>query len=91
MGKRGRHMRPNRARLKTPLWLDELETGAAVRFTDKYGEVYGYEIYEIQTIAPDAVAALDNYEGDHGLGLITCTEDGKDRLLVKCRMTSEIG
>lgn len=71
--------------------LDELESGAAVQLTDMYGEVYDYEIYDIQIIAPDEVAALDDYEGEHGLALITCTTGGKNRLLVKCRMTSELG
>lgn len=71
--------------------LDELGTGAAVRLTDRYGEVYDYEIYDIQTIAPDETYALEDYEGEHGLALITCTTSGKNRLLVKCRMTSEFG
>lgn len=71
--------------------LDELEAGAAVRLTDLYGEVFDYEIYGIQIIAPDEIAALDDYEGEHGLALITCTMGGKNRLLVKCRMTSELG
>ena len=71
--------------------LDELGTGADIRLTDQYGEIYEYEVYDIQTIAPDGVAALDDYEGEHGLALITCTAGGKNRLLVKCRLTSTSG
>lgn len=69
--------------------LDELEAGTAVRLTDMYWEVYDYEIYDIQVIAPDGVAALEVYEGNHGLALITCTTVGENRLLVKCRMTGD--
>ena len=71
--------------------LDELETGAAIRLTDQYGEVYEYEVYDIQTIAPDETHALEDYEGEHGLALITYTTGGKNRLLVKCRLTSALG
>lgn len=39
----------------------------------------------METIAPDQVAALDEYEGEYGLTLITCTTGGKNRL-VKCRL-----
>lgn len=70
--------------------LDELEEGAAVRLTDKYGEEFEYEVYDIQTIAPDGVAALEDYEGEHGLSMITCTEGGENRLLLKCRLTSDM-
>ena len=66
--------------------LDELEAGGAVQLTDKYGEVYNYEVYSTETIAPDQISALENYEGAHGLALITCTDGGKNRLLVKCRL-----
>ena len=37
-----------------------LEKGAAVRLTDKYGEDFEYEVYDIQIIAPDGVAALED-------------------------------
>ena len=70
--------------------LNELEKGAAVRLTDKYGEDFEYEVYDIQIIAPDGVAALEDYEGERGLSLITCTESGENRLLLKCRLTSSM-
>lgn len=65
--------------------LDELKTGEAVRLTDVYGDIYEYEVYSMETIAPDQAAALEDFEGEHGLALITCTENGENRLLVKCR------
>lgn len=71
--------------------LYEMETSVTVRLTDKYGEVYGYEIYGIQIIAPDGVSALKDYEGEHGLSPRPCTADAKNRLQVKCRITSELG
>ncbi|MCD2492707.1 sortase [Lacrimispora sp. NSJ-141] len=72
-------------------WLDELETGAVVRLTDKYGEAYEYVVYGIQIIAPDEINVLEDYEGEHALALITCTASGKNRLVVKCRLTSALG
>lgn len=65
--------------------LDELEAGETVRLMDVYGETYEYEVYSMETIAPNQTAALEDYEGEHALALITCTEDGENRLLVKCK------
>lgn len=65
--------------------LDELREGEAVRLTDVYGETYDYEVYSMETIAPDQTAALEECEGEHGLALITCTAGGENRLLVRCR------
>lgn len=39
----------------------------------------------MQIITPGAVEVLENCEGEYGLTLITCTPEGKRRLLVKCK------
>ena len=56
-----------------------------MRLSDKDGYEYSYEVYETQTIGPDDVDAFDNYEGDYGLSLVTCADNGENRLLVRCR------
>ncbi|MDL2234642.1 sortase [Christensenellaceae bacterium OttesenSCG-928-L17] len=66
--------------------LDELEDGDVVTFTDKWGGEYRYEVYDSETIAPDQIAALEEYEGERALALLTCTKNGKSRLLVRCRL-----
>ena len=66
--------------------LDELKSGDTVTLMDKYGDIFTYEVYDIETITPDDVAALDVYEGDRALWLLTCTSNGNRRLLLRCRM-----
>ena len=65
------------------------DAGSAVQLTDQYGEVYDYEVYSTETIAPDQIAALEVCVGARGLALIICTDGGKNRLLVKCKLSSE--
>ena len=66
--------------------LDELNSGDTVTLMDKYGDIFTYEVYDIETITPDDVAALDVYEGERALSLLTCTSNGNRRLLLRCRM-----
>ena len=70
--------------------LDELEVDVLVRLTDDCGEIYDYEVYSMETIAPDQAEALADYEGERSLSLITCTTSGKNRLLVKCRQARDL-
>lgn len=67
--------------------LDELEVGNIVQLSGPDGIEYRYEVYDVATIGPEDVAALEEYEGDYGLSLITCADKGKNRLLVRCRQT----
>lgn len=66
--------------------LDELENGDTVILMDKWGDEYRYEVYDSETIAPDQIDALEEYEGERALALLTCTQSGKNRLLVRCRL-----
>ena len=37
----------------------------------------------METVASDQAEALEKYEGEYGLTLITCTAGGESRLLVR--------
>lgn len=65
--------------------LNELKAGSTVLLSDKYGTEYRYEVYDTETIGPNEVDALEIYEGEYGLALVTCADQGKNRLLVRCR------
>lgn len=56
------------------VFLTNAATGARVR----------YEVYQIKSIAADAFSALKSYKGDAGLTLMTCKDNGTNRLLVRC-------
>ena len=56
------------------IYLSNAATGARVR----------YEVYQIKSIAADAFSALKSYKGDAGLTLMTCKDNGTNRLLVRC-------
>ena len=56
--------------------LKELTEGDTVRLMDKWGDTFSYEVYDIETITPDNVAALEEYEGEKALLLLTCTSNG---------------
>ncbi len=64
--------------------LDELKTGDEVTLSLPDGSEYRYSVTGKQKIKPDDTAALDDYEGSHVLTLLTCTNQGNERLLVRC-------
>lgn len=66
--------------------LKNLKTGDTVQLMNKWGDAFTYEVYDIETITPDDVAALEEYEGEKALSLLTCTSQGNKRLLLRCRM-----
>lgn len=65
--------------------LYELEECDRVTFSTRE-KTYYYEVYETEVIEPDDVSALDEYEGDYALTLITCTDTGNRRLIVRCKL-----
>lgn len=69
--------------------LYELENGDSVVFSTME-KAYTYEVYETETINPDDVSALDEYEGDYALSLITCTDSGNKRLIVRCKLVDTV-
>lgn len=65
--------------------LKNMEVGDELYLTNaKTGERVRYEVYQIKSIAPDAFSALNSYQGEAGLTLMTCRNNGTNRLLVRC-------
>lgn len=65
--------------------LNKLSVGSELYLTNaSTGERLRYVVYQIKSIAPDAFSALKSYEGDAGLTLMTCKDNGTNRLLVRC-------
>ena len=64
--------------------LDELEEGDELFLTDNNNNRVRYVVYQMKTIAPDAFSALKTYRGDCGLTLMTCINNGNNRLLIRC-------
>ena len=65
--------------------LSTLTVGSEIYLTNAAtGERVRYEVYQIKSIASDAFSALKSYQGDAGLTLMTCKDNGTNRLLVRC-------
>jgi LPXTG-site transpeptidase (sortase) family protein len=65
--------------------LKKLSVGSELFLTNaKTGERVRYEVYQIKYIAPDAFSALKSYRGTAGLTLMTCRNNGTNRLLIRC-------
>lgn len=68
--------------------IRKLDSGALLDFTDVEGNVYHYEVMQIE-ILPDT-ATFEMEAGDWDLTLFTCTLSGAERVTVRCnRMISE--
>ncbi|HRX57592.1 MAG TPA: sortase [Eubacteriales bacterium] len=65
--------------------LKSLSVGSEIYLTDSAtGTRVRYVVYQIKSIAPDSFSALDSYKGTCGLTLMTCKDNGTNRLLVRC-------
>ena len=65
--------------------LDKLSVGSELFLTNtRTGERVRYEVYQIKHIAPDAFSALKSFHGPAGLTLMTCRNNGTNRLLIRC-------
>lgn len=62
--------------------IKTLKPGDAVVFTDVDGNVYSYEVAELETLQPAAVDEMKSGEWD--LTLFTCTIGGQTRVTVRC-------
>lgn len=62
--------------------LKNLLPGDAVTFTDMDGNVFFYEVAEVQTLASTSVEEMKS--GGWDLTLFTCTFDGQARVTVRC-------
>ena len=67
-------------------YLDRLQPGASVIFTDMEGTVYRYAVEEIRQLEPeDAEDVSSVFSSEYPLVLYTCTPGGKARVAVFCR------
>ena len=72
-------------------YLDRLEPGASVIFTDMEGTVYRYAVEEIRQLEPeDAEDVSSVFSSEYPLVLYTCTPGGKARVAVFCRWDETI-
>ena len=62
--------------------LKNLGIGAPVSFTDVDGNVFRYEVLELETLMPSAMEEMES--GDWDLTLFTCTVGGQSRVTVRC-------
>ena len=62
--------------------LKNLHSGAAVTFTDMDGNLFTYQVAELETLPPQATEEMEN--GDWDLTLFTCTVGGQSRVTVRC-------
>ena len=67
-------------------YLDRLQPGASVIFTDMEGTVYRYVVEEIRRLEPeDAEDVSSVFSSEYPLVLYTCTPGGKARVAVFCQ------
>ena len=72
-------------------YLDRLEPGASVIFTDMEGTVYRYAVEEIRQLEPeDAEDVSSVFSSEYPLVLYTCTPGGKARVAVFCQWDETI-
>ena len=67
--------------------IKRLNPGDSVVFTDADGNVFSYEVAEIETVGGYDIEKLE--AGDWDLTLFTCTNKGKARAAVRCREIEE--
>ena len=72
-------------------YLDRLQPGASVIFTDMEGTVYRYAVEEIRQLEPEDVEDVSSvFSSEYPLVLYTCTPGGKARVAVFCRWAETI-
>ena len=72
-------------------YLDRLEPGASVIFTDMEGTGYHYAVEEIRQLEPEDVEDVSSvFSSEYPLVLYTCTPGGKARVAVFCQWDETI-
>ncbi|NLD88289.1 MAG: sortase [Clostridiales bacterium] len=67
--------------------LKNLRAGDNVTFTDMDGNVFRYEVVELETLKATDVEEMES--GDWDLTLFTCTVGGQNRITVRCELAAE--
>ena len=66
--------------------VPDLVVGDIVEITDLSQRTIQYEIYDIHTVSPDDVSdTTQRTNGKKEITLITCTDDSKLRVIVRCK------
>lgn len=66
--------------------VDQLVIGDVIEITDLSKRTLQYEIYDIHTVVPeDRSDTTQVTNGKKEVTIITCTDDSKQRIIVKCR------
>ena len=63
--------------------LKELTPGDTIEFTDVFGNIYRYFVFEVGRLKPDEIDKLRDPEAR--LTLFTCTYGGEKRVVVRCK------
>jgi sortase A len=66
--------------------LKELQPGDSITFTDTDGNLFYYEVTDMEVLEPTAIEDMKN--SGYDLTLFTCTYGGKTRYTVRCSLTA---
>ena len=69
-------------------YLDKLKQKDIIIVTDIKGNNYIYEVLEIEILKPNQVSEMIN--NDFDLTLYTCTNDGHNRITIRCNLINNI-
>lgn len=61
--------------------LKNIEIGMTITLYDKDKKIYNYTVTELNIVEPNETWVLDDF-GDNRITIITCTDDGSQRLVV---------
>ncbi len=61
--------------------LKNIDLGMITTLYDKYNKSYIYTVIEIKIVKPDETWVLDDFD-DNRITIITCTDDGSQRLVI---------
>lgn len=64
--------------------LHELNIGDEVTVSNSNDD-FTYVVYDIELVSPDNKECFKKIKGEYNLSLVTCTKNGKERLVVYCR------
>jgi sortase A len=64
--------------------LKELQPGDSITFTDTDGNLFSYEVADMEVLEPTAIEDMKN--SGYDLTLFTCTYGGKTRYTVRCSL-----
>lgn len=67
--------------------LKDLSYGDELSFTDADGNVFSYQVIEVETLPPTAIEEMRT--GDWDLTVFTCTKGGRARVTVRCELVEE--